>query len=371
MTRGSTSGTETISSSRSPAHLLTVLNTPHNNSNSMSSSSTSRRQGYNTRSSSMAGKKITGTMRQNSTQPAEIPLPITYTPTTHRISKAKKGKRVHACEYPGCNKVFTRAEHRRRHELNHNPEALFRCTHAGCKKAFHRPDLLARHSERHELEAQMNNAPWGRQNPVPMVPEPSFAHKGASVDSHGSYLAVTQPASSISIGSLVGPPIHPDLANDCGLMWMGMNMQSEHQTPIYPGHIHESVEDQYYSSPEACPSPSSDGATMSIPSHSRSSVASTPTAIVDAYPENLVDPELTSSPMPMHANLRSWETPEAPLPSSSFTPVSVSESLAQSPFHCQYPSPTWPPAHGFGYEEPSLPSGSSFPPPLTWKSFVA
>ena len=30
---------------------------------------------------------------------------ITYTPTTGRISKAKKGKKVHACEYPGCTKV--------------------------------------------------------------------------------------------------------------------------------------------------------------------------------------------------------------------------------------------------------------------------
>jgi len=30
---------------------------------------------------------------------------ITYTPTTHRVSKAKKGKKVHACEYPGCSKV--------------------------------------------------------------------------------------------------------------------------------------------------------------------------------------------------------------------------------------------------------------------------
>jgi hypothetical protein len=38
---------------------------------------------------------------------SSIPLeaPLTYTPTTHRVSKAKKGKRVHACEYPGCNKV--------------------------------------------------------------------------------------------------------------------------------------------------------------------------------------------------------------------------------------------------------------------------
>lgn len=30
---------------------------------------------------------------------------VTYTPTTHRISKAKKGKKVHACEFPGCTKV--------------------------------------------------------------------------------------------------------------------------------------------------------------------------------------------------------------------------------------------------------------------------
>ena len=38
---------------------------------------------------------------------SSIPLeaPLTYTPTTHRVSKARKGKRVHACEFPGCNKV--------------------------------------------------------------------------------------------------------------------------------------------------------------------------------------------------------------------------------------------------------------------------
>ena len=32
---------------------------------------------------------------------------ITYTPTTHRISKAKKGKKVHGCTFPGCTKVGT------------------------------------------------------------------------------------------------------------------------------------------------------------------------------------------------------------------------------------------------------------------------
>lgn len=47
----------------------------------------------------------TATM-QRSINPSD-PDPITYTPTTHRVSKAKKGKRVHACEYPGCDKVYT------------------------------------------------------------------------------------------------------------------------------------------------------------------------------------------------------------------------------------------------------------------------
>lgn len=31
--------------------------------------------------------------------------PVIYTPTTHRVSKAKKGKRTYACEFPGCGKV--------------------------------------------------------------------------------------------------------------------------------------------------------------------------------------------------------------------------------------------------------------------------
>ncbi|KAL8847291.1 MAG: hypothetical protein Q9221_007667 [Calogaya cf. arnoldii] len=77
---------------------------------------------------------------------------VTYTPTTHRISKAKKGKKVHVCEYVGCGKVFTRAEHRKRHEANHNPEPTFQCSYEDCRKPFHRADLLARHRERqHEV----------------------------------------------------------------------------------------------------------------------------------------------------------------------------------------------------------------------------
>lgn len=38
-------------------------------------------------------------------------FPIKYTPVTGRISRAKKGVKVHTCET--CHKVFTRAEHLR------------------------------------------------------------------------------------------------------------------------------------------------------------------------------------------------------------------------------------------------------------------
>ena len=50
---------------------------------------------------------------------------ITYTPTTHRISKAKKGKKVHACEYPGCTKVgITRNPPSSRSRLIRNSRSL-------------------------------------------------------------------------------------------------------------------------------------------------------------------------------------------------------------------------------------------------------
>ncbi|EPS32573.1 hypothetical protein PDE_07533 [Penicillium oxalicum 114-2] len=69
--------------------------------------------------------------------------------TEKRVSKAKKGKRVHVCEFPGCEKIFTRAEHRRRHELVHKSKKAHTCTFVGCHKSFHRPDYLMQHLARH------------------------------------------------------------------------------------------------------------------------------------------------------------------------------------------------------------------------------
>ncbi|KAL8898720.1 MAG: hypothetical protein Q9207_006560 [Kuettlingeria erythrocarpa] len=98
----------------------------------------------------------------NMTAPVDSAGEVSYTPTTHRISKAKKGKKVHVCEFPGCNKVFTRAEHRKRHEANHNPNPKFECHVEDCRKGFQRADLLNRHLERqHEIPAGTAPRPPG------------------------------------------------------------------------------------------------------------------------------------------------------------------------------------------------------------------
>lgn len=70
--------------------------------------------------------------------------PVVYT-KTGRISKAKKGLKVHVCEE--CGRSFTRAEHLRRHQKNHGPNQV-RCEL--CGKVFFRADLLQRHLERHK-----------------------------------------------------------------------------------------------------------------------------------------------------------------------------------------------------------------------------
>ncbi|KAL5340507.1 hypothetical protein BJX70DRAFT_110003 [Aspergillus crustosus] len=286
------------------------------------------------------------------TAPLEIPLPITYTPTTHRISKAKKGKRVHACEYPGCSKVFTRAEHKRRHELNHNPEALFRCAQTGCKKSFHRADLLARHIERHELEAQMDaSARWERHPSARSSVEQYIPHYAIVHSNPSPYLAVTQSPTSISKALAV----HPDLAID-ELLWNHpMDMSSEHQTHIIPAPQIPKSAERYYSTPEACPSPSSDGTAYSVPSYSGSSVSSTPPDMVDTYPDPIMDSHLTSSPAPMHATIEGWERAEAnigPAPTSM-----MSMSLPDPLIHpaLQYTAQSWSLPQQMHYPENYLP----------------
>ncbi|CAI7568021.1 unnamed protein product [Penicillium glandicola] len=342
MTRGS-------SGRISPTHIVSVLNSP-----SISSSSSPEPQQL--ASNSNADRK--NNMRSNS--PADVTMPVTYTPTTRRISKAKKGKRVHACQFQGCGKVFTRAEHRRRHELNHNPEASYRCATQGCKKTFHRADLLARHMERHELESQPEQSSWTSNTQKPIMTE-SAIPRGISMD-HGMPLTATSHSHSMSIGSLVAPGIHPDLANDCSLMWSGVDLPLQPR-PAFHHQLPESVDDSpFYSSPaETCPSPLSD-ATFSLPPHSSSSISSASVSIMDQYPKNILKGSVTSSPLQMHTPLR-WDT-DAGMPPSHLVPMSMGENMIQPPIQCHYPSPSWSSTDCLPYDD-QIHSMQQFQP-LSW-----
>lgn len=76
-------------------------------------------------------------------------------PKRKRASRKGQPKRF-SCNYEGCDRSYSRAEHLARHQLNHSPKEVFRCEVEGCNHTFVRPDLFARHKARHE-EPQSQN----------------------------------------------------------------------------------------------------------------------------------------------------------------------------------------------------------------------
>jgi hypothetical protein len=84
----------------------------------------------------------------NKMQRSTSPATSAHLTKTGRVSKASKGMPVHHCD---CGKTYTRAEHLRRHQQNHKPEA-FSCDVDGCERVFSREDLLIRHrAKQHDL----------------------------------------------------------------------------------------------------------------------------------------------------------------------------------------------------------------------------
>ena len=126
---------------RRPSTASSAPSSSYPEQNSASSSSSQRRQSSFPANPSQSVEKSKSAAKRRSTSktlsssaregPPRAPSgmmndpanEITYTPTTHRISKAKKGKKVHACEYPGCTKVGTmRISNRQVNRLIQTPD---------------------------------------------------------------------------------------------------------------------------------------------------------------------------------------------------------------------------------------------------------
>jgi len=94
---------------------------------------------------SLSGRERNGHVSRDTMLQSTSPETSARRTRTGRVSKAAKGIPVHHCE---CGKTYTRAEHLRRHQQNHEPGA-YPCDVLGCDRTFSREDLLTRHKAKH------------------------------------------------------------------------------------------------------------------------------------------------------------------------------------------------------------------------------